>query len=399
MLIFIRDGEKLSLKANFILQLFRLSLNTQFLHVSRKEAKKFSEKWDIDKVDLATSISGILAYYLLMILKNPRDLHDGILRRLFNRRRPHVLINEGFVSILSQVLYCYFATSGRTDGLIRFLKRLESPKIFLIDEFWSINTVNLKKLKNLGSIIYVSQDVAYNRYGFQDNLITKELMYKLERVAIALADVIIACSERDRLKYMELGAKKAVFYPNIYPLEEFEPDAKDQSPSISIVSRGHWGSKADRSLEEIFKAISSSFRTIKVYVIGIEPKKVPKNINLQHYEFIQSKLDYLHVLSKSWIGINIGFHMAGSNERKYDYAMAGLVVFSDNLGARGDLLPHEYAYVDSNDLAAKLEQLLQFGKETIVEMGVQNRKQALFLAEKQREILLTTVNSMVLPNC
>ncbi len=88
--------------------------------------------------------------------------------------------------------------------------------------------------------------------------------------------------------------------------------------------------------------------------------------------------------------------MAGSNERKYDYAMAGLVVFSDTMGTRGDLLPNEYTYVDSQDLAAKLEQLLQFGKDRIVEMGKQNRDQALSLAKKQREILLRTVNDLVL---
>src|SRR5450759_2253459 len=214
MLVVIRDGEELSLKTSFVLQLLGLSSNTRILRVSRKETKKFSEKWECNKIDLATSTSGILAYFLLMMLKSPRDLRDGMLKRLFGRRRAHVLFNEGFLSILSQALYYYFATSARTDGIIRFLRKLESPKIFLIDEFWSINTVNLKKLKHLGSIIYVSQDVAYNRYGFRDNLITKELMYKLERGAIALADVVIACSERDRLKYIEMGANKAVFYPN-----------------------------------------------------------------------------------------------------------------------------------------------------------------------------------------
>jgi hypothetical protein len=265
----------------------------------------------------------------------------------------------------------------------------------LIDEFLSINTVNLKKLKNLGSIIYVSQDVAYNRYGFRDNLITRELMYKLELSAIAQVDVVIACSERDRLKYLEMGAKKAVYYPNIYPIKEFEPKVKDQLPTISIVSRGHWDLKAGKSLEEIFKALSYSSRTIKVTVIGVKPKMVPKNIRLQHYEFIPSKLDYLNILSESWIGINIGFHMAGSNERKYDYAMAGLVVFSDTMGVRGDLLTHEYTYVDSQDLAAKLEQLLQLGKDRIGEMGDQNRDQALFLAQNQRGILLKTVHELV----
>ena len=396
MLIVIRDGEELSLKAGFVIQILRLNSTESVLYISRKNASKGAKKQaDKNKIELATSTSGILAYFLLMLLKSPKDLSDGVISRLFNRQRSPALIGEGFLSILSQVLHYYFATSARTDEILPFLKKLVSPKIFLVDEFLSINVVNLKTLKNLGSIIYVSQDVAFNRYGFRDNLITKALMYKLERDAIALADLVIACSERDRLKYVEMGAKKSVFYPNIYPLKKFEPLDKDQSPSISIVSRGHWGSKADRSLEEIFKGLSAVNRKIKVYFIGVKPKLVPKNIILQHYEFIPNKLDFLNILSKSWIGINIGFHMAGSNERKYDYAMAELVVFSDNLGSRGDLLPHEYTYVDGHDLAAKLEQLLQFGKAKIEEMGVQNRKQALSLAEKQREKLLTTVNRII----
>jgi len=309
-----------------------------------------------------------------------------------------VLINEGFLSVLSKALYQYFARSARTDGLIRFLRKLNSPKIFLIDEFWSINSVNLKELKDLGLIIYVSQDVARNRFGFGENFIAKKLMYKFERDAIALADVVIACSEMDRLKYVEMGARKAIFYPNIYPITEFEPCDKDQTPSISIVLPKHWGSRADKSLEEIFKALSCVDRKIRVYMIGIEPKQVPKNIELQYYKRIPKKLDYLRTLSKSWIGINIGIHKGGTNERKYDYAMAETVVLSDNLGARGDLLPYEYTYVDSHDLAAKLERLLKFGKEKIAEMGTQNRKEAISLAEKQRDILLRMVKSIELHN-
>lgn len=72
--------------------------------------------------------------------------------------------------------------------------------------------------------------------------------------------------------------------------------------------------------------------------------------------------------------------------------MAGIVVLSDNLGARGDLLPNEYTYVDSYDLTAKLEQLIEMGKDRIVEMGKHNRTHALSLAEKQREKLLQTLN-------
>jgi len=397
-LVVIRDGKELSLKASFVVQLFGLSANSRLLYVIRNREEKFKEKWGYNQIELATTTTGILLYFFLMMLKSPRDLHDGILRRLFHRRKAHLLVNEGFLSVLSEALYQYFATSGRTDGVLHVLRDLTSPKIFLVDEFLSINTFKLKMLTQLGPIIYVSQDLACQRYGYSDNFIAKNLMYKLERDAIALADVVIACSERDKLKYIEMGARKAVFYPNIYPVTEFEPSDKDQTPSISIVLRGHWGPRAGRSLEEIFEALSYVHRKIRVYIIGIEPQQVSRNIELQRFEFIPSKLDYLRTISKSWIGINLGIHMAGSNERKYDYAMAGLVVFSDKLGARGDLLPHEYTYVDSHDLAAKLDQLLEFRKEKIVEMGTQNRKHAISLADKQREKLLKTINSIIFPN-
>jgi hypothetical protein len=251
MLVVIKDGGKLSQKASFIAQLFRLSSNTRFLYVFRKENEKFREKWGSNQIELATSTTGILVYFFLMIL-NPKDLHDGILRRLFHRRRARVLINEGFLSVLSKVLYQYFARSARTERLIHFLRKSNLPKIFLIDEFGSLNSVNLKMLKDLGPIIYVSQDVAYNHFGFAGNFIARELMYKFERDAIALADLVIACSEMERLKYVEMGARKVTFYPNIYPITEFEPCDKDQALSISIVLPEHWGSRGERSLKEIF---------------------------------------------------------------------------------------------------------------------------------------------------
>ena len=103
----------------------------------------------------------------------------------------------------------------------------------------------------------------------------------------------------------------------------------------------------------------------------------------------------MRILSKSWIGINIGIHKGGSNERKYDYAMAGLVVFSDTLGCRGDLLPHEFAYIDNNDLAAKLNQLIKFGKEKINEMGIENRKCTLSFAEEQRDIISRSIKVLL----
>jgi hypothetical protein len=395
MLIIIRNEERLSLKTNFIVQLLSQNFDSKVFYVFKKESEKFREKWRCDQVQLPSSTMGLITWYLLMMLKSPRDFRNGLMVRLSLVKPKYVLTGQGFLSTLSRILYLRFGTSSRASRLMRLLNKLDSPKVFLIDEFLSLNCLDLKRLRLLGSIIYVSQDIAYNRFGFGDNFVTRKLMLRLERDSLVHVDLVVACSEMERLKYLEMGARDAVFYPNIYPTKDFEPCSKDKTPSISIVLRRHWGSRAEQSLETIFNAFACLNRQIRVYMIGIRPKRVPKNVNLNYTEFIRSKADYLKVLSKSWIGINVGIHMAGSNERKYDYAEAGTVVFSDKLGARGDLLPHEYTYVDSHDLAAKINQLLEFGKMSITEMGVENRKCVLSVAEKARQRLLGNISKII----
>lgn len=391
MIFIINHYGNISSKMNFVVQAYKLNSNEDFFYVFRRPGYRFEEKWENNQADLASSTSGNFMHFLLGLIKSPRNMRDGLMRRLLHTKSSRVLYIEGFLSVLSKALGEYFDRPARTNLLINFLKNTKSRKIFLIDESVSIRIVNLKTLKLLGPVVYVSQDVAYDRYNFANNLITKTLMYKLERDAVALSDLVVVCSERDRLKYSEMGARKVLSYPNIYPVAGFEPGCKDPEPCVSIVLRGHWGQEVNRSLEEIFKALSCINRKIKVNLIGIASQCIPKNIKLQQYGYIPSKMDYFTILSTSWIGINVGVHLGGTNERKYDYAMAGLVVFSDNLGARGDLLPHEFTYVDSYDLAAKLEQLLEFGKEKIAEMGKHNRTHALSLAEKQHEKLLKAI--------
>ena len=293
--------------------------------------------------------------------------------------------------MLSNALYQYLARSGRTECLISFLSQIDKPKIFIVDEFFSINSVRIEELKKLGQVIYVSSDLGSDFYG--DNYVASKLMYKLEKHVITLPDLVVACSERDRLKYLQMGAKKTLFYPNIYPTD-FELSDKDVSPSVAIVLGGHWGPTSKKSLEEVLAALACTGQPIKVNMIGVNPKKIAKNIQLTHYSYIPRREEYLKTLTKSWIGINLGIHAGGTNQRKYDYAMAGLVVFSDIFGARGDLLPNEYTYVDDADLAAKLKQLLNLGKERIIEMGQQNRKQALLLAKEKREELTKIIREM-----
>jgi hypothetical protein len=330
-----------------------------------------------------------------MLLKSPKDLRDGVIFRLFPTKRKNTLTGHGFLSMLSSILYLRFGSSANDSTLYDFIEELnDSPKVFLIDEFVSLNCLDIKKLRNLGFMIYVSQDVAYKRFGFGDNRILKKLMFRLESEAINNFDLVVACSEMERLEYLEMRAKKAIFYPNIYPTKEFNPCEKDELPSISIVLREHWGTTAADSLKTIFEALARINTKIKVYVIGMKPKDIPGNIVVEHSDFIPSKSEYLKLISKTWIGINLGIHMAGTNERKYDYAEAGLVIFSDAIGTRGDLFPYEYTFVDKYDFTSKLDQLLKFGKPNLKEMGEKNRQAALTFAKLGTKKLRDSLNQI-----
>jgi glycosyltransferase involved in cell wall biosynthesis len=396
LLVIIRDSwAEISQKARFVAKTFGANSNVNILHIVRKDGDRFREQWRPGKVELSTSTSGVLFSYLLIMLKSPRDVHDRILRRLLKREPGYTLVTEGFISVISKTLNHYFAATARSDKILPFLRNMNMPKIFLIDEFTSIKTLDLKLLKQMGLVVYVSQDVASENFDFRVNSISRCLMYKLELDVLRIADLVIACSERDQLRYLEMGAKSVVFYPNIYPNKEFEPCLKEDEPRICISFQSRWGKKGIEDFYSIFEALSKIGEKIKVCAIGVKPQRVPGNIELEYYKYIPSKLDYMRILSKSWIGINIGIHKGGSNERKYDYAMAGLVVFSDIFGCRGDLLPHEYTYLDNNDLAAKLGQLVKLGQEKIIEMGIENRKQALSLAEEQLDIISKSIKVLL----
>jgi hypothetical protein len=217
------------------------------------------------------------------------------------------------------------------------------------------------------------------------------MIYNLEKSMTAKMNLIVTCSERDKLKYKNLGLNKIIYYPNIYPKSNFSISEKEDKPSICLVLKEHWGSRSYEALNKILRSLSSLSINLKLYLIGTKLHEVPSNVELHQYDFIPSKLEFLQILSKSWIGINLGIHLAGTNERKYDYALSGLIVLSDTLGARGDFIPNEYTYVDSYDLTAKLNQIFKLDKKTIIEKGLENRNHVLVLAKKQQNILLQSL--------
>ena len=199
MLIVVRNDKNLSPKAEFIVHLINQNFNNKVFYVFKRDGAEFSEKWRCNQVQLASSTMGLIMYYLLMMLKSPRDFGNGMLIRLSLIKRRHVLTEKltekGFLSTLSRALYFRYGTSARDSRLMRFLNKLSSPKLFLVDEFVSIGCLNLQKIKLLGPIIYVSQDISYNRFGFGDNFITRKLLLNLERNAISEVDLVVACSE------------------------------------------------------------------------------------------------------------------------------------------------------------------------------------------------------------
>ena len=87
LVVVIRDGPTSSLKSNFVVNLFSLKPEVEFFFVSRTEQKRFAENWQKNRVELATSFSGILAYFLFIpLMKSPNDLHDGIINRITGKK-------------------------------------------------------------------------------------------------------------------------------------------------------------------------------------------------------------------------------------------------------------------------------------------------------------------------
>ena len=174
MLVIIRNEETLSQKTKFVLHLLNQTQKTKFLYVFKKESNKFKEKWLKNEVQLPSTALSLLIYYSFMLLKSPKDARNGLMARLSLARRKHLLIGAGFLSTLSRTLYLRFGISARTNRLFRFLDQSSFQNFFLIDEFLSLKCIDLKKLKLLGPLIYVSQDTAYNRFGFGDHYITRK---------------------------------------------------------------------------------------------------------------------------------------------------------------------------------------------------------------------------------
>jgi hypothetical protein len=110
MLIIIRNEEKLSPKANFIVRLLSQNLNINMFYVFKRENEKFREKWRYDQVQLPSSTMGLITYYSLMMLKSPRDSRNGLMVRLSLMKPKHT-----FAHAIST--FWHFSSSQQANSL------------------------------------------------------------------------------------------------------------------------------------------------------------------------------------------------------------------------------------------------------------------------------------------
>jgi hypothetical protein len=389
--IVIRDGKNLSKKARFLIKNF--SSNAKFLYLLRHEQNFFKQKNKKNTIYLQTKLSGIFLYYtFFMLIKSPKDLVYGLIRRIRKLKQVSQIRAGGFLSIVSQSLYQYWVRQSQEKTLLNFLNKNNVPTIFIIDEFFSLKTINLEHIINFGKTIYISSDFAQDFYS--DNIVASKMIYNLEKSIVPKTNLVIACSERDKLKYKKMGIENVIYYPNLYLELNFSLCEKEEKPSICLVLKEHWGSRSKESLNKVMGSLASLPIKIKLYLIGAKANQIPSNVELHQFDFIPSKLEFLKILSKSWIGINIGIHLAGTNERKYDYAFTGLIVLSDTYGGRGDFIPNEYTFVDYYDLTAKLNQILKLDKNLIIMKGLENRNHVIAMSNKQQNILIKSLENM-----
>jgi len=278
----------------------------------------------------------------------------------------------------------------QVDGtkLLEELKKYRK-NVVVIDSlggYLSIRHIFDKLVKHSMAILYLSHNFEPE---FTSLRIFRGRIEKIEKEIMNKADVIFATSMRDSRIFEDkygISCRKIVVFPNIFPLEGLKL-SKEKMRSVSLVVSGKWDRKyVEKMLEKLHRSILICQSVDKIIFVGpilsefSRRKKWPCMV--EAYDFIESRREFLETIGKAHIGLNFSFRLGGTNVRKYDYALTAQVVLSDTLGTRGDLLPHEYVFVDEYDLASKIDQIFD---GNYLKMGKENALFAHTLYEKAKE--------------
>lgn len=328
-----RSENAINIILNIITNKIKDSVN--LIQVNIKPIRKRSNVKN--NLELPLTYSGIIMRGILKILNK---IHINSISLEFNSIKCKInpllnIINEGDIIIF--------------DGL----KSYATVK----------NYINYLKFIKKNRVIYLSHNFEPDFFG------KKNIIFKLEKHLTNISDIILTSSYRDFLsyiKYYKIDKEKLTILPNIFPTD-FKL-AKKSEPKIAVILGDHWGLHIINSLVDILTELN-----IGVISIGktLTEKLKNKKIDVEGYDYIPTRKEFLETLSKAQIGINYAIGKGGTNVRKYDYALSGLVVLSSPIGARGEPLPYEYVFIDTEDFKTKIKFLLENDLNTMGEINRQ----------------------------
>jgi hypothetical protein len=288
----------------------------------------------------------------------------------------------------------------RVEDLVEKLKIMShnTLNIIIFDDISSSYMFeNISILRNSSSlIIYLSHDF------YLDSVpsLLRSTVKTYEGNLIENTDLVVVSGCRDKELYRkEYGLKeeKLVTYANVFPpidppytLNKLEKTIiQDKYSQISIVLNAGFKLSEENLRQYVYEVNEAvkEMEGLRVVALGDRISKVAREIKwgnnkLDVSPHIPDRISFLNYLSRGHIGINYAYKPMGTNVKRFDFALAGLVILSRIMGARGELLPYEYTYLDYADLKVKLSKMLGYDLENLKKMGYKNRVEALNIASK-----------------
>lgn len=256
------------------------------------------------------------------------------------------------------------------------------------------------------AVIYLSHD--YEPH-FAPDRYSAALARKRIDSALKAADLLVAATEADRSSYLAHGVMdegKAVVYPNVFPPAELwrrrRPARREGPFTIAVVQTGWLGRKGAledaRRLASALRLLPPSAR-VAVESYGTELGAflrvvLPSSVELRPSRRVPGRVAFLEALSGAQAGVNFGHWAGGANVKKFDFALAGLVVLSDGLGSRGGLLPHERVFEGPEGLAAAVDELAGINDDELSRMGRENSRSAEAASRAASDVLRSRVAAL-----
>ena len=238
-------------------------------------------------------------------------------------------------------------------------------------------------------VVYLSHDYEpeFVRERYLAALIRKRIDFALKET-----DLLVASSERDRLSYLSHGTidrERVLVYPNIFPPSSDWRSApyfdRSSAPFTLAMVETAWlggqGSREDADLVRSALGLLPPRARVRILAFGESlaadlSRGLPGSAEVRRMGRVPERGEFLTALSAAHAGVNVAHWSGGTNVKKYDYALAGLMVLSNPEGARGGLIPHERVFTDGADLAAKILELMDLGSGRVVRMGRENAEAA-----------------------